>query len=247
MSGIFVNPAGDFVFLNNRYKTAKFLGAIFSAAVVAGCSRGLDLSTPKSAAVEYGKATDEGNFDKARGSAITTAQSEKVLKNMVAFMHSMEELRKVSIEKFGPTGYKVIGENAAKTSSQQVEEAEIKINGDTATVTMKVPQLRPLSMKKVNNEWRVDLTTALPPGAKDADVARASELYSAMSKATDVVTEEIRSGKTKTIVDGQTGLKTKIQEALMGVVKSSQGAVPRNGSAGAGAPTSPSGAPPATK
>ncbi len=193
--------------------------AVISITTCLGCGkRGLDLSSPKSAAMEYGKATEEGDLNKTRGSVILTKETDKLIVSLVPFMHAMHELQKASMEKFGEKGYQVIGASSADDISKQIEKSKIDIQGDTATVTTSANNPRPLKLTKKNNEWRVDLTGILPPSSNSQQTDRVITLYNSMTLTANEVTADVKGGKFKTIEEAKLGLNTKMQETLVKIM-----------------------------
>ena len=185
--------------------------AVF-ALLVGGCGGGGDLSTPKGAATAFAKAMERGDVEAAK--AASTGADPEMLAAMVKTVSSMKKLQDAAVAKYGEEGKKLASENRDDLDiTTAVENAEVKIEGDTATLTAK-DKGEPLKLKKIGNEWKVDMSEMSGPAAGFGAI-----MMTAMSKAADELAGEIKAGKHKTVEEAQAAMSQKMMGAMMGAQK----------------------------
>lgn len=196
--------------------------ALFVAARVAVA--GPDLSSPKSAAMSFAKALEAGDAATAKASAVATEEEGKFIDVMAGMMSGMLKLKAASIAKFGDAGKDIAGSSDDVEISKQIETAEVKEEGDVATLITKKDEGKPLQLKKVGGEWKVDISSM----TQGEDVSKAMPLFKAMSEAMTELTKEITDGKYADVDGAKTAFGMKMMAAM-----ASMGSQQGGGGAGA--------------
>jgi hypothetical protein len=88
--------------------------------------------------------------------------------------------------------------------SKRLDEAELKEEGDTATLTNKDRAQDSLKLKKVDGQWRVDLSSQ----------SQQAPLIKSLGSLMGDVATEINDGKYKTVDEAQMAMNTKVMTAL---------------------------------
>ena len=180
-----------------------------AACGVLGCNN--DLSTPKGAAKAFATAMQNG--DAAAAKRASTGGDPQMIDSLAKLSGSMKKLHDASVAKFGDQGKNLTGGGGGPDFSdwsKKIDDATIKEDGDTATLTLKDGG-EPLKLKKINGEWKVDvapLTTEM--------ASMGSAMVDSMSKAADETAGEINSGKYKTPQEAQQSLSTKMMSSSLG-------------------------------
>jgi hypothetical protein len=179
---------------------------------VFGCKN--DLSTPKGAARAFAKAMEDG--DAAEAKRASTGGDPQIIEAMAKMTGNMKKLHDASVAKFGDQGKSVAGGggNGPDFSewSKKIDEANVKEEGDTATLTQKDGG-EPMKLKKVNGEWKVDTT---PLTGEMASMGTA--MIDSMSKAAAETADDIKAGKYKTAQEAQEALGSKMMGSSLGKV-----------------------------
>jgi hypothetical protein len=183
----------------------------------------LNLSTPKDAAISFGKAVEAGDLAQAQAVSITDAGTKELLAAMVPLVGALKKLDTAAVAKFGPAGKNVAGGgNPGAQFSGQYEDAEVKESGDTATVTGKKGG-EPLKLKKVDGQWKVDLAS-MTKGPDDARaMAMALPMFKGMTTSAEETTAEITAGKYKTADEAKQAFTAKMMGGVLGGMKPGPG------------------------
>jgi hypothetical protein len=88
---------------------------------------------------------------------------------------------------------------------QSLQKAEVKIDGDSATLTV-TSASQPMMLRKMGDKWKIDLQSM--PGAQKMDLA--IPLLNAMAKAADELADEINADRYKTADEARTAMQQKI-------------------------------------
>ena len=182
------------------------LAAVVLMGMVVGCNK-VDLSTPKAAAKTFAHAVDKGDADTAV--AASTGADPKTMTSFVSFVSSMKKLQDATKSKFGQDSMGGQQMPSFADMEKKVDEADVKENGDTATLSAK-GDLNGITLKKVNGDWKVDFSdmskgATQMPGGMDA-----------MSKAASDTADEINAGKYKTAMEAQMALGQKVMGSALG-------------------------------
>jgi hypothetical protein len=189
----------------------SFLVAALCSSLVLAESKAPDLSTPKSAAIAFGTAL---LADDSAGLHATATGSESDFKTVGALgtmVSAMKKLSDTASEKFGKDNVITKGTKDMDIAAE-LEKAEVKVEGDTATIINKekADDKNPLKLAKKDGKWMVDLGS-LPKEGMDQMV----KLAPAMAKAANEVATEIKGDKYKTAEDAQQAMGTKMVAAMM--------------------------------
>jgi hypothetical protein len=185
------------------------LCAIFLATcMLSGCKG--DLSTPKGAAKTFATAMENGDVEAAKRA--TTGGDPAIIESMVKLTGNMKKLRDAAISKFGDEGKTAFGAGHGESMdlSKSVDDADVKEDGDTATLTPK-GEARPLKMKKVSGDWKVDASELT--GAMGN---MGSAMFDNMSKAAAETADDIKAGKYKTAQEAQQAFGSKMAGSSLG-------------------------------
>jgi hypothetical protein len=172
---------------------------------------GPDLSTPKAAAMSFADALQAGDVAAAKTAAVGDAQNQDLVSTLAEVAAQNAKLREAAKAKFGEEASKKIAKKmTSEELAKQLDEAEIKENGDTATITSKENPGNPLTLKKVDGQWKVDMLS----GAAGAQTAQQLPLIKAFGTLMSELATEINDGKYKTVDEAQSAMQTKMMTAM---------------------------------
>jgi hypothetical protein len=120
-----------------------------------------DLSSPKKAAAAFALALQAGDLDTVKASSIGDADDYKLMQSVTSAMAAVHQLHQAAVTKFGAEEAKKLatGETDNANVAQQVEASDEKVDADSATILEKgKPESNTVHLKRVNGDWRVDLT-----------------------------------------------------------------------------------------
>ena len=157
-----------------------------------GTASAQDLSTPKSAARAFTEALDKGDAAAARAAAITDEKNVAFVDVMTEFMKETRRLNEAAIARYGDAGKEVGGAEAEKDLTKYYDEAEITETGDSATITRKDEPAKALKLRRVNDEWKVDIASLL---GTEIDIEKTVAMFKALNAAMREVATEISEGK----------------------------------------------------
>ncbi len=192
-----------------RSAPVRFLAALAccAALITAGCD-GDDLSTPKGAAQTFASAMESGDVETAKRAS--TGADPKMIETMAKAMGSMKKLKEAAISKFGDEGKRITSDSGDLDLTRKVNEAEEKIEGDTATLTTKGDMGTPMKLKKIDGSWKVDGSEMAGPAA-----GMGIAMFEAAAKAADELANEISAGKYKTADEAKTAMTQKMMGGMM--------------------------------
>jgi hypothetical protein len=172
----------------------------------------VDQSSPKAAATTFAKALSAG--DAAAAKAVSTGPADQVAKidQLASVGPAMKKLMDAAAARFGKDNelYKETAKMGDMAS--EVEKADIKETGDTATITRKDDPNKPMKLVKKDGKWAVDLASMfadLPPGEQGA------KLMAAMAKVATETADEIAAGKHADAAAANKALGDKIMASMM--------------------------------
>ena len=189
------------------------LAAVLS---VAGCDRGgpgsNNLSTPKSAVTSYADAIRRG--DVAAAKATVTGVSPETIDVLASSVASRKRLDAAAVAKFGDEAKSFSGDNrsGAPDVEKWVTDADVVENGDTATVTPKDHTQRGVSLKKIDGQWKIDLSAT--PGMDR--VSTMLPMLQKMNAANEELASEIAAGKYPTVKEAKAAQAQKMMASVMG-------------------------------
>jgi hypothetical protein len=172
---------------------------------------GMEPGGPKAVALEFGKAMEMGDAAAAKKVAIFGKDEEALIDGMAAITGGMKKMLAAATEKFGAEGAQsLMGPNADMNIVKQIEESELKIDGDTATLAGK-DSSDPLKLKKVDGAWKVDVTSM----NNDPNMAQQVPMFNSMAKVFTDTAAEISAGKYSTVDECQQAMQAKFLAAMM--------------------------------
>ena len=151
-----------------------------------------DPTTPKGALKMLAAALRDGDADKVRQSMHATNPSEvRMVASMADMARAMAQLQKAAVKAFGEEGAKdIVGDTRATDAEgrARIDAADVKVTGDTATVTVPDGEDAPVVLKRVAGAWKVpmsELSKNADPAALDERLAELTEQRKLVSELTD--------------------------------------------------------------
>jgi hypothetical protein len=148
--------------------------------------------------------------------AATPAES-KMVTAMAEMARAMSALQKAAVKQFGREAAKeVVGDTDATDaeSKARIDSADVKISGDTATVTMEDGEETPVVLKRVAGHWKLPMSEL----SKGADPAALEERLVALADQARLVRDlagEIESGKYNTPAQAHEAWQSRAMQASM--------------------------------
>jgi len=177
----------------------------------AGASVAQDLSTPKSAAMVFAKALETGDAAGAKSAAVTDEKSAAFIDAMADLIKGSKKLKEASIAKFGDEGKDLAGTDDMDIS-KEINDADVKEEGDTATIVTKKDPSKPLTLKKAGGNWKVDISSVMA----GEDIEKAMPTFKAMGTAMNEMAGEINEGKHVNAEAAKQALAMKMMAAFAG-------------------------------
>lgn len=176
--------------------------------LIAGCE-GSEYSTPKGAAESLAAAMEKGDVEGVKRAS--AGGDPKAVEGMTKVVAAMKELNDAAVAKFGDQGKGIAsnGPGGDLDMARKVREAEVKIEGDTVTLTVKGDD-DPLKLKKVDGEWKVDLSEMAGPAA-----AMGAAMFDGMASAAKQTAADIKAGKYKTAEEAEAAFTAQMMGGLM--------------------------------
>lgn len=154
-----------------------------------------ELATPKRAAIAFVRAMEADDLDAFRKVTLGSEQDYQLFEPLLRMTGAAKKMEKAARKTFGREGSKIVRESPAVGLEVHVQESDVKVTGDRATLKHKADRdADALPLKKTPAGWKVDLT-AIPNRQQMAAAAGAMQR---MQKALEAVTVEILDGKFKT-------------------------------------------------
>lgn len=193
---------------------------VLAALIVLGCAASLaqagDKDDIKESIKSLAKAMHDGDGDAAKRYVDDNENSQKLIETLVKVRHASEKLQDAAVAKFGDEG-KSLGANRmagnAPNFEKDLDDAQITVNGDTATVQPKNGDSEhPTTFKKIKGTWKLDLQS-MPNAAR---MAQSSTMMGKMAEAMTEVAGEIKDGKYSSVQEARQGLFQKIAASVRG-------------------------------
>ena len=185
---------------------------LFGIAFGCGKGHGTDLSSPQATVKSYVAAMKAG--DAAGMKATITGGDPQVVDALVNAQVSRKKLEDAAVAKFGEEGRSMASGGDSHANYDKLEDAEVKQDGDSATVTPKDHSLPGggVVLKKVNGDWKIDMSAT--PGMDQ--MTAMLPMLSKMSAMNDELTGEISAGKYKSVADAKAAQSQKMMSAITG-------------------------------
>ena len=171
---------------------------------VAGALAESDFSTPAAAFRTYTQALFDCDEAALKSAAIVSEKHPKLLGGMVEYIKVERQFRAAAITAFPEAAREL--PDPAKESMKAIDNATVKIEGDTA-VLVTSQSVEPVKLRKVNGEWKVDLASMY----NDDSVNDLVVFRGALTGVLSDMAADIEAGKYTSFVDVKTQLEIKVK------------------------------------
>src|SRR5262245_45712792 len=190
-----------------------------AAVVVVGVCAGRltaapDLSTPKAAAMSFAKAMEAGDADGAKAATLSDAENQELVTILAGMISNVNKLREAAKAKFGEeASNQIAGNMKTMDMAKQLEDSEVKEEGETASINSTKSAGNPVKLKKVGGDWKVDMTGSIAGAPGGGQIAQQLPFLKAVGAAMGDLATEIKDGKYATIEDAKSAMQTKMMGA----------------------------------
>lgn len=169
-----------------------------------------DQAGARKAAVAFANAVDRGDLDKAHDLSTGTDAEYAIIKSMASASASFHKFRDLAGKKYGDQAKAF--DDVSTDMSKDMETADVKIDGNTASmVTKRAPEDKyPMLVKKNGSQWKVDLTNV----DKDPDSAMFLKMLPGLTKAFDQLAKNLAEDKYKSFDEAQKDYQQQFTAAL---------------------------------
>lgn len=168
------------------------------------------LATPRLGAINFVRAMEQDSLDAFRNVTIGQEEDYKLFEPLLNMVGAAKQMEQAAREKFGKAGTAVVRMSPAVGMEVQVQESDVRVNGDTAIVFQKgQEESDPLTLRKTAVGWKVDLT-AIHNREK---MAAAADSMRRMEKVLRESAEQIRAGQFRTAEEAQGAIVRRMQQA----------------------------------
>lgn len=195
----------------------QFRGAA-AALVIVMCAgphaRAGDVEDIKQSGQAFAKAMQAGDAAEAHKYAVTDDQTSKVLDVWTRIVKANQRMSDAAAAKFGDEGKRMMGPGMSNRGPQQVgkdmDNANIQVNGDTATVASKDGRGQPVTFKKDSGVWKL----SLPDIPNKEQVVHQLPMMETMATAMSETGDEITAGKYKSVMEARQAFGMKMAAAM---------------------------------
>lgn len=177
----------------------------------------------KQSAESFAQALRTGDTAAAHKYAITDESTSKLLDGMTHLAKAHEKMADAAVAKFGDEGKSLAGNGMARNQPQQftknLNDADIQVNGDTATVTPKDQRGQQVVFKKDGGTWKLDMMQF--PNKEQME--KGLPFWDKMATVMSEVGDEIKAGKYNTVQDARTALGQKMMAAMRSMAPGAPG------------------------
>jgi len=184
--------------------TALF-ACLLAYSAPAGAEDKPDLSTPKKSASAFAVAVQCGDMATVKAVSIGEEEDYKIIESLSHLLDAGHKLQEAAVAKFGEPG-KQATQDVQSDFAHHIEEGEEHVDGQTASIGGRDRQ-DPLKLKKVDRDWKVDLST----------FRQREQLQSVVPKIQKVMTDTtagIESGRYKTPQEVREVLKQQVSAII---------------------------------
>jgi len=171
---------------------------VLTVALAVGCKKapagGQDLSTPKAAAMTFGRALEQGDAAAALAAADAGGTERDLVEAMAQSSSGMKRLLAAAHAKFGDDAKRLEMLHSPTDIVKTLRDADVAEDADRATVTSKDGH-DSLQLHRRDGEWKVDIGALI----RGQDVSHAIPVFHAAGVATNKVADDIESGKCASI------------------------------------------------
>lgn len=189
-------------------------------AAAGGMGMRQDLSSPQSTLQTLARAMELG--DVAVAKEAVTPESQRVVEAIIPIAVSMKKLEQAAVAKFGAGQTLSAPGMGMADAIEALRNADVKVNGDTATAAPKGEGQKPVTLKKVNGQWQADLTTNLdlPPGKT---LEQFLPVLQGMARVSDQVAADIQAGKYQNVQEARQAFGTQMMAVMMPLMAGGNG------------------------
>jgi hypothetical protein len=191
----------------------------------------VDLSTPISAVRTMLAAAESADGSALRDSFFAATDTQRDLITAYSeLIVATRHLRDAARDKFAPDN---AGGNApapnpamirdgttpgspAPEDQQQLDSAQVQIDGDTATVQLP-DRTQPIKLRRSDNLWRIDLADYA--SVQPAQLAEQTQVNHDLAAAFDEETDEINAGKYASAQEAESAIQQKIHAVIVPQLK----------------------------
>lgn len=164
--------------------------------------------SPKEMLKDEDAAARAGNVERDLSFYRATDEKEKKLADAIAHADvELAHLQKAVEQKFGKELGQAVVHAAGAQDLDDVEAANVKIEGDKATVEWKRKDSQPLSLVKVDGKWKISLSDLLQ-GMDAQEVGKLTDAMQQLSKQLTFISTRVEQGKYRS---GE-GVRDRIEE-----------------------------------
>jgi hypothetical protein len=168
-----------------------------------------ELSTPRLGALCFVRAMELNDLQVFKSVTIGGDDDYKLFEPLLNMVGAAKQLEKAARDKFGKAGVAVVRQSPAVGLEVQVQESDVRVNGDNAVLFHKGQEDDPITLRKGPVGWKVDLTAI----NNRQRMAAAAPGMRAMQKAFGELAQEIREGKYKSPQEAEKAVIQRMQQA----------------------------------
>ena len=174
-----------------------------------------DLSSPKAAAMTFAKAVEAGDVQAAKAAAINEGENAQLIETLTEVAANVNKLRDAAKAKFGDGAAEqfVGNRKPLEEMSKQLDKAEVKQDGDSATISS-ADQPGSTKLKKIGSDWKVDLAASLKDSPQSAQIFQQLPFLKAIGVAMGETAGEISADKYKTVDEAKQAMQAKMMAAM---------------------------------
>lgn len=180
----------------------------------------VNASTPQAAAKGLVTAMQSGKADDIRHLFIAETEPQRELAAAFAdLILAGRRLEEAALEQFGPEGQPLVSQSLPHPMLGRIDNAKIEQTGDEALLHLP-DQPRPMRLRKVGGEWKVDLLTYA--GGSEQALPDQVALLKAMAEALDESAVEVKEGRHPTPPEAQEAVATRLRLIMLQSFAASQ-------------------------
>jgi hypothetical protein len=221
----------------SRAQVALALLLVCSSLVFAGPKD--DFSSPKAAATSFLNSLKDADEAAARNATVGSKDQQDLLAGSIQMIAATRKLAEVAKAKYGADetvkafGPDIMGTNESFDKEiVRLNEAEVKIEGDKATITPAPPKdeassqpgstsqprpaaaEKPLKLQKVDGKWKVDLAASEMGGPGQPPAEQQIKMIETMSKSVQQTAQDITAGQYKTAMEARQAMMANLMMQL---------------------------------
>ena len=199
------------------WTTGAWLGltAVLLCAAAGGCKREeakieVDLTTPRSAAMVFTRAIENGDPETAKSAAYGAGLEIEWVEAMTRAMTGMRQLVTASQAKFGAEAQSLVAGKQTLQLSGALTDAEVQMTGDRATVVPTGGDGTKIPMKRIDGNWKIDVGML----TRGQDITMVVKQLRAVGEAAPTLAKDVEAGKYKTIRDVRVEITRLVVESM---------------------------------